>query len=106
MISSCYFQLLLGGIRLNDPFHGGNNLLELEGFFQLEDPNCNLCLENATMKIKITPEREFFGLELSLASSFKSKDYRKFLRLPFIPFHMCKKIQEKFDLYYNNIPQT
>ena len=86
MISSCYFQLLLGGIRLNDPFHGGNNLLELEGFFQSEDPNCNLCLENATMKIKITPEREFFGLELSLASSFKSKDYHKFLRLPFIPF--------------------
>ena len=88
MIFSCYFQLLLGGIRLSDPFHG--NLLELEGVLRPEDPNCNGCLDNATIQIKMTPERERFGLEFTLASSFKSETYQEFLCLPFIPFLMRK----------------
>ena len=92
MIFSWYFWIFLGGIRLDDPFHGGNDLLELEGLFQLQDPNCDRYNNNATMKIKITPEREFFGLELSLVSSFKSETHPKFLSLPFIPFHMRKEI--------------
>ena len=74
---------------MSDPFHG--NLLELEGLLQSEDPNCNRCLDNATIQVKITPEREFFGLEITLVSSFKSKTHHQFLRLPFIPFQMRKE---------------
>ena len=103
MIFWFYFRIFLGGIRIDDPFHGGNKLLELEGLFQSEDPNCDRCLDNATMNIKITPEREFFGLDLSLVSSFKSETHHKFLRLPFIPFHMRKGNLRKFALNDNNL---
>ena len=69
---------ILGGINLDNPFEADNNALELEGTFVNEDstvcsPNHpNYCFDNATIQIKILPDREHFGLELSLTSSFKS----------------------------------
>ena len=72
------FNIVLGGINLDNPFEAQNNPLELEGTFVNDDSTeCspyhpNYCFDNATIQIKILPDREHFGLELSLTSSFKS----------------------------------
>ena len=71
-------NIVLGGINLDNPFEADNNALELEGTFVNEDSTVcspyhpNYCFDNATMQIKILPDREHLGLELSLTSSFKS----------------------------------
>ena len=81
-----YFLFLLGGINLDDPFgiydtrHGS---LELEGTLQPEYCNHRDCIDNATIQIKITPEKDYLGLEVSLSSTFKSK-----FRLLWLPFIM------------------
>ena len=63
---------------MDNPFDADDNPLELEGTLVNEDSTVcspyhpNHCFDKATMLIKILPDREHLGLELSLTSSFKS----------------------------------
>ena len=68
-----YFLFLLGGINLDDPCDIRHGPLELEGTLQPEYCNHRDCIDNATIEIKITPQKDYFGFELSLSSTFKSK---------------------------------
>ena len=80
---------------MDDPFDPRNGPLELEGTLQPEHCNHRDCIDNATIQVKIAPERDYFGLELSLSSTFKSKF--RLLSLPFIMRNSILYIISRID---------